>query len=105
VASLQGGRRDTVIFGARNNQVSMLAPHTPKQNHVLAALPATDYERRLPGLEQVLLEPGRARYASGRITVLDRPKLEARVRVCYAVVKQESDRLFSRKTVIVDQVS
>jgi hypothetical protein len=83
----------------------MLAPHPPKQNHGLAALPAADYERRLPGLEQVLLEPARARYASGRITVLDRPQLEARVCLCYAVVKQESDRLFSRKTVIVDQVS
>jgi len=25
----------------------MLAPHTPKQNHLLAALPAADYERLL----------------------------------------------------------
>jgi hypothetical protein len=53
-----------VIFGARNNQVSMLAPHTPKQNHLLAALPAADYERRLPHLEQVPLQLGRARYES-----------------------------------------
>lgn len=140
----------------------MLAPLTPPwQNCPLAALAAADYERRLPHLEQVLLELDRARYESGsqqepeylysptasivsllyvmenvssaeitalgnegmteaagkpqaqglihdsrsRITVPDRPKLEARVRECYAVVKQESDRLFSRKTVIVGQVS
>jgi CRP-like cAMP-binding protein len=33
------------------------------------------------------------RYARGRITVLDRPGLEARTCECYAVVKKEYDRL------------
>jgi CRP-like cAMP-binding protein len=36
---------------------------------------------------------GMIEYSRGKITVLDRPKLEARVCECYAVVKQESDRL------------
>ena len=65
-----------VIFGARNDQFTMLAPHHSKQNHLLAALPAADYER-----------------------------LEARVCECYAVVKRESDRLLSGKTAIVGQLS
>ena len=33
-------------------------------------------------------------YHRGRITVLDRAKLEQRVCECYAVVKRETDRLF-----------
>jgi CRP-like cAMP-binding protein len=36
---------------------------------------------------------GLIRYSRGRITVLDRPRLEARVCECYAVVKREYDRL------------
>jgi CRP-like cAMP-binding protein len=43
----------------------MLAPHTPKQNHLLAALPAADYERLLPDLEQVALGLGWALCESG----------------------------------------
>jgi CRP-like cAMP-binding protein len=39
---------------------------------------------------------GVIRYSRGRITVLDRPKLEALCCECYAVVKKESDRLLSR---------
>jgi CRP-like cAMP-binding protein len=39
---------------------------------------------------------GMIQYSRGKITVLDRPKLEARVCECYAVVKRESDRLMSR---------
>ena len=35
-------------------------------------------------------------YCRGRITVLDRPGLEARVCECYAVVKREYDRLLPR---------
>jgi len=46
---------------------------------------------------------GLIQYSRGKITVLDRPKLEARVCECYAVVKQESDRLFSRKTAFVEE--
>ena len=37
-------------------------------------------------------------YSRGRITVLDRPGLEAQVCECYAVVKKEYDRLLSPKT-------
>ena len=37
-----------------------------KQNHLLAALPAADYERLLPHLERVPLPLGRAVYESGR---------------------------------------
>ena len=37
---------------------------------------------------------GLIHYSRGKITVLDRPKLEARVCECYAVVRRESDRLF-----------
>src|SRR5512135_751527 len=40
-----------------------------------------------------LQEAGLIHYQRGEITVLDRPKLEQRVRECYAVVKRESDRL------------
>jgi CRP-like cAMP-binding protein len=36
---------------------------------------------------------GLIQYSRGRITVLDRPHLEARVCECYAVVKKEYDRL------------
>jgi hypothetical protein len=36
---------------------------------------------------------GVIRYARGKITVLDRPQLEALCCECYAVVKKESDRL------------
>jgi CRP-like cAMP-binding protein len=37
-------------------------------------------------------------YSRGKITVLDRPKLEARVCECYAVVKREYDRLLPQIT-------
>ena len=36
---------------------------------------------------------GAIRYSRGRITVLDRPALEAQACECYAVVRRESDRL------------
>jgi CRP-like cAMP-binding protein len=41
---------------------------------------------------------GLIHYSRGKITVLDRPKLEARVCECYAVVKREYDRLFPQIT-------
>ena len=41
------------------------AGQSPRQNRLLAALPAADYERLLPHLEQVSLELGRALYESG----------------------------------------
>jgi CRP-like cAMP-binding protein len=40
-----------------------------------------------------LQEAGLIRYSRGRITVVDRPKLEERVCECYSVVKREMDRL------------
>jgi len=45
---------------------------------------------------------GLIQYSRGKITVTDRPKLEARVCECYAVVKRETDRLLSRKSAIPD---
>jgi CRP-like cAMP-binding protein len=39
---------------------------------------------------------GLIHYSRGRITVIDRPSLEARVCECYAVVKREYDRLLPR---------
>jgi hypothetical protein len=36
---------------------------------------------------------GVIRYSRGRITVLDRPKLEVLCCECYSVVKKESDRI------------
>ncbi len=42
-----------------------------------------------------LQRAGLIRYSRGRITVLDRPKLEQAVCECYAVVKKEVDRLLS----------
>jgi CRP-like cAMP-binding protein len=40
-----------------------------------------------------LQSEGLIQYSRGRITVLDRPQLEARVCECYSVVKKEYDRL------------
>jgi hypothetical protein len=39
---------------------------------------------------------GVIRYVRGRITVLDRPKLQKLYCECYAVVKVETDRLLPR---------
>jgi hypothetical protein len=41
---------------------------------------------------------GVIRYARGRITVLDRPKLEQLCCECYGVVKKETDRLLPRNS-------
>ena len=43
----------------------MPSPHTPKQNHLLDALPAADYERLLPDLELTPMPLGWAVYESG----------------------------------------
>ncbi|MEX2123738.1 MAG: Crp/Fnr family transcriptional regulator [Woeseia sp.] len=45
-----------------------------------------------------LQNAGLIRYRRGHITVLDRPKLEAGVCECYAVVKKEYDRLLTAQT-------
>ena len=44
-----------------------------------------------------LQDAGLIHYSRGRITIVDRPKLEARVCECYAVVKKEFDRLLPDK--------
>jgi CRP-like cAMP-binding protein len=46
-----------------------------------------------------LQEDGLITYSRGRITVLDRVKLEARVCECYAAVRRETDRLFPARIV------
>jgi CRP-like cAMP-binding protein len=43
----------------------MPSPHTPKQNHLLSALPAEDYARLLPHLELITMPLGWALYESG----------------------------------------
>ena len=43
----------------------MPTPHSPKQNHILGALPAADYARLLPELELVEMPLGLALYESG----------------------------------------
>jgi CRP-like cAMP-binding protein len=43
----------------------MVSPHHPKQNHLLAALPAGDYARLLPDLELIPMPLGWAVYESG----------------------------------------
>jgi CRP-like cAMP-binding protein len=43
----------------------MPSPHTPKQNHLLDALPAEDYARLLPDLELIPMPLGWAVYESG----------------------------------------
>jgi len=41
------------------------SPNSPKQNHLLAALPAADYARLLPHLELISMVPGTSVYESG----------------------------------------
>jgi CRP-like cAMP-binding protein len=43
----------------------MTAPHEPTQNHLLAALPASEFERVAPHLELVTLKLGQVLYESG----------------------------------------
>src|SRR5476651_2052921 len=43
----------------------MASPHSPRQNHLLAALPAADYARLLPDLELTPMPLGWAVYESG----------------------------------------
>ncbi len=45
----------------------MTAPHDPKQNHLLAALPASEFERLAPHLELTPLALGEVLYESGGV--------------------------------------
>ena len=64
--------------------------HSPRQNHLLDALPAAEGVTEAAGKLQCA---GLIHYKRGKITVLDRAGLEARVCECYQVVKKEFDRL------------
>jgi len=46
-------------------RLSLFSLHTPKQNHLLAALRATDYNRLLPNLELIPMSLGWVAYESG----------------------------------------
>jgi hypothetical protein len=48
-----------------NSLSAVSGKHSPKQNHLFAALPAADYERLLPDLELVPLPLGWAVYEAG----------------------------------------
>jgi len=48
-----------------HNSPAITGKHNPRQNHLLAALPAEDYERLLPDLELVPLPLGWAVYEAG----------------------------------------
>ena len=52
-----------------------------------------------------LAKAGLIDYQRGRIRILDRPGLEARVCECYAVVKHEYDRLLPRQVSVLDAES
>lgn len=47
------------------NKPELSGEHSPRQNHLLAALPAADYARLLPDLELIPMPLGRAVYESG----------------------------------------
>src|SRR5450756_2710962 len=52
-------------FASTNRKRTVSAPHTPRQNHLLAALPEEDYERLLPDLEPVALPRGWTVHGAG----------------------------------------
>jgi len=52
-------------FASRDRKRAVVAPHTPLQNHLLAALPLEDCERLLPHLEPVLLPLGWVVHGAG----------------------------------------
>lgn len=62
-------------------------------SHELAAAMLGVRREAITGAAGRLRAAGLIRYSRGRIGVLDRTKLEARVCECYAVVKREYDRL------------
>jgi hypothetical protein len=45
-------------FASRDRKRAVSAQHTPRRNHLLAALPRADYERLLPDLDPVPLPLG-----------------------------------------------
>jgi len=55
---------DTCVASADSKR-AVCAQRTPRQNHILAALPLADYERLLPDLEFIALPRGRTVYHAG----------------------------------------
>ncbi len=54
-------------FAFRHSRRAVSTQHTPRQNHILAALPLADYERLLPALEPIPLPPGWTVYGAGAL--------------------------------------
>ena len=52
-------------FASMDRKRAVFAQHTPRQNHLLAALLLEDYERLLPDLEPVPLPPGWTVHGAG----------------------------------------
>lgn len=52
-------------FASMDRKRAVFAQHTPRQNHLLAALPLEDYERLLPDLEPVALPRGWTVHGAG----------------------------------------
>ena len=52
-------------FAPGGGERARFAPHSPRQNHLLAALPRDDYERLLPDLEPVALPRGSTVHGAG----------------------------------------
>jgi len=73
-------------FSSRNRWHAVSARRAPRQNYLLAALPRQDYELLLRYTQALIAQVG-------QIAVLDRPRLEARVCECYAVIRRTYDRL------------
>ena len=84
----------------------MLGPDSLQRNYLLGALSSASAEISIVGNDGLIgiafanggvqgrLQKLKViRYARGKITVLDRPKLEGLCCECYAVVKRETDRL------------
>jgi Crp-like helix-turn-helix protein len=102
-------------FAVTDRKRAVSAPHSPRENHLLAALPLKDYERvneltmtheliadmlgvRRESVTETageLQEAGLIQCRRGHIAVLDRRQLEAQVCECYAIVKREYGRLLS----------
>lgn len=57
--------RPSPTFGDGGIRRNASPLHSPTQNHILAALPAQDYQRLLPDLEPVALAAGHAIYRAG----------------------------------------
>jgi len=55
----------SLVLAFPHRRFRLASPHTPQQNHLLAALPQADFERLAPDLELVPMPLGEALYESG----------------------------------------